>query len=101
MNKKVKVTRREKRRHLEQFHLAVEMTKVIKHFHPASCDTKITSRQKEVRQQDRHAENGPQSRCQCRASDSHIERIHENIVQYHIGNRIDMTPAGLPIKLSI
>ncbi len=34
MNKKVKVTRREKRRHLEQFHLAVELTKVIKHFFP-------------------------------------------------------------------
>ncbi len=34
MNKKVKVTRKEKREHLEQFHLAVELTKVIKHFFP-------------------------------------------------------------------
>ncbi len=32
MNKKVKVTRREKRKHLGQFHLAVELTKVIRHF---------------------------------------------------------------------
>ncbi len=34
MNKKVKVTRKEKREYLEQFHLAVELTKVIKHFFP-------------------------------------------------------------------
>lgn len=34
MNKKVKVTRKDKRKHLEQFHLAVELTKVIKHFFP-------------------------------------------------------------------
>lgn len=34
MNKKVKVTRREKRNHLEQFHLAVELARVIKHFFP-------------------------------------------------------------------
>ncbi len=34
MNKKVKVTRREKRKNLEQFHLAVELAKVIKHFFP-------------------------------------------------------------------
>jgi len=34
MNRKVKVTRKEKREHLEQFHLAVELTKVIKHFFP-------------------------------------------------------------------
>ncbi len=34
MNKKVKVTRRERRKHLEQFHLAVELIKVIKHFFP-------------------------------------------------------------------
>ncbi len=34
MNKKVKVTRREKREHLEQFHLAVELVKVMKHFFP-------------------------------------------------------------------
>ncbi len=34
MNKKVKVTRKEKREHLEQFYFAVELTKVIKHFFP-------------------------------------------------------------------
>ncbi len=34
MNKKLKVTRREKREHLEQFHLAVELAKVIRHFFP-------------------------------------------------------------------
>jgi len=34
MNKKVKVTRKEKREHLEQFHLAVELVKVMKHFFP-------------------------------------------------------------------
>ncbi len=34
MNKKVKVTRREKREHLGQFHLAVELVKVINHFFP-------------------------------------------------------------------
>ncbi len=32
MNKKMKVTRKEKRNHLEQFHLAVELVKVINHF---------------------------------------------------------------------
>ena len=31
---KAKVTRREARKHLEQFHLAVELVKVIKHFFP-------------------------------------------------------------------
>ena len=34
MKTKLKVTRKEKRRHLEQFHLAVELIKVIKHFFP-------------------------------------------------------------------
>ncbi len=34
MNKKVKVTRRESRKLLEQFHLAVELAKVIRHFFP-------------------------------------------------------------------
>ncbi len=38
MNKKAKVTRREKRGHLEQFHFAVELTKVIKHFFPGLVD---------------------------------------------------------------
>ena len=32
MKTKLKVKRKEKRRHLEQFHLAVELIKVIKHF---------------------------------------------------------------------
>ncbi len=31
---KVKVTRRETRKHLKQFHLAVELVKVINHFFP-------------------------------------------------------------------
>lgn len=31
---KVKVTRRETRKHLKQFHLAVELVKVINHFSP-------------------------------------------------------------------
>ncbi len=34
MNKKVKVTRREMREHLEQFNLAAELAKVINHFFP-------------------------------------------------------------------
>ncbi len=34
MKTKLKVTRKEKRRHLEQFHLAVELVKVINHFFP-------------------------------------------------------------------
>lgn len=34
MKTKLKVTRKESRRHLEQFHLAVELVKVIKHFFP-------------------------------------------------------------------
>ncbi len=34
MKTKPKVTRKETRRHLEQFHLAVELVKVIKHFFP-------------------------------------------------------------------
>lgn len=34
MKTKLKVTRKETRRHLEQFHLAVELVKVIKHFFP-------------------------------------------------------------------
>ena len=34
MKTKVKVTRRETRKHLEQFHLAVELVKVIKHYFP-------------------------------------------------------------------
>ncbi len=34
MKTKLKVTRKEARRHFEQFHLAVELVKVIKHFFP-------------------------------------------------------------------
>ena len=34
MKTKLKVTRKERRRHFEQFHLAVELVKIIKHFFP-------------------------------------------------------------------
>ena len=34
MKTKLKVTRKETRRHFEQFHLAVELAKVVKHFFP-------------------------------------------------------------------
>ena len=34
MKTKLKVTRKETRRHMEQFHLAVELVKVINHFFP-------------------------------------------------------------------
>ena len=51
------------------------------------CKMELSFFQQKVREQDQHAENRSDCRCQRRTRNTHVQGIHEHIVQNDVGNR--------------